>query len=253
MAPMISLLRFLRRLDATAMRTVLVSLALFGTVIAIFVVGKTGSLLDVDGMSAALGDLAAGPWGLPALIVVFCLCAFLGVPQFVLIGMSVFAFGPMLGFAYAWLATLVSGTVTFWVGRLSGEDAMRRYGGNFANRMSAFIGRNAFAASAIVRNVPTGPFLMVNMAFGVSRARFSHYLAGMALGVLPKIGLVAFAGSSIASAVDGNLWMAGAAAALAVGIWIGLALYARSRVRGERKTVSHEAPETVDSDGNRYK
>ncbi len=223
---------FLRRLDATATRTVVVSLALFATVMVIFLVGKTGLIFDLDWLKARMNTLADGPWGLPALIGVFIFGAFIGVPQFVLISIAVVAFGPILGFAYSWVATLVSGAVTFFTGRLAGEPAIRRYGGNFANRMSAFIGRNAFLASAIVRTFPTGPFLLVNMAFGVSQASFAHYLAGMAVGILPKLMLVAFAGQSVLSALDGRPLLAIAAAGLAIALWVVLALYARRRVRG---------------------
>ncbi|MEL6569203.1 MAG: VTT domain-containing protein [Pseudomonadota bacterium] len=226
-----SLPAFFRRLDATRTRAILVSLLLFGLVISLFIMGKYGSLYDVDAVRRALADVAQGPWGLPALIAVFIVAAFVGAPQFVLIGIAVFAFGPILGFAYSWIATLVSGTVTFWTGRFVGEGTVRRHGGNFVNRMATFIGQNAFVASAIVRNVPTGPFLLVNMVFGVTRAKFSHYLAGMALGVLPKIALVAFAGTSIMSAFEGQPLVAAGAAILAVGIWLGLVLFARSRIR----------------------
>ncbi len=227
-----SLPAFFRRLDATRTRAILVSLLLFGLVISLFIMGRYGSLYDVDAVRTALSDVAAGPWGLPALIAVFVVAAFVGAPQFVLIGIAVFAFGPVLGFAYSWIATLVSGTVTFWTGRFVGEGTVRRYGGNFANRMARFIGNNAFIASAVVRNVPTGPFLLVNMVFGVTRAKYSHFLAGMAVGVLPKIALVAFAGTSILSAFDGQPIVALGAAALAVAIWLGLVLFARSRIRG---------------------
>jgi len=227
-----SLPAFFRRLDATRTRAILVSLLLFGLVISLFIMGRYGSLYDVEAVRTALSDVAAGPWGLPALIAVFVVAAFVGAPQFVLIGIAVFAFGPVLGFAYSWIATLVSGTVTFWTGRFVGEGTVRRHGGNFANRMARFIGKNAFIASAVVRNVPTGPFLLVNMVFGVTRAKYSHFIAGMALGVLPKIALVAFAGTSILSAFDGQPIVALGAAALAVAIWIGLVLFARSRIRG---------------------
>lgn len=242
-------IQFLRRLDASRARTVWVSLLLFGMVIAIFVLGKTGVVMDLDATRAAMDELSSGPWGLPALIAVFCIAAFLGAPQFVLIGIAVFAFGPILGFAYSWFATLVSGAVTFWVGRLAGEGVVRRHGGNFANRLSAFIGQNAFAASAIVRNVPTGPFLLVNMVFGVSRARFSHYLGGLAIGVLPKISLVAFAGTSIMQAFEGHPILAIFAALVAVGIWIALVLYARARLRGTQNILPESVQGEVDTVG----
>jgi len=238
---------FLRRLDATAPRAVLVSLFLFSLVIAIFVIGKVGGIMDVEGLRTQMHALAQGPWGLPALVAVFCVSAFFGVPQFVLIGLAVFAFGPLVGFGYAWLATLVSGTVTFWTGRLAGEEAVRRHGGNFANRMSDFIGRNAFIASAIVRNVPTGPFLLVNMAFGVSQARFTHFLAGMALGTVPKLALVAFAGSSVLAAFDGRPFMASLAAFAAAAMWVLLVLYARRRMGRGRQILPPTAPRAVDT------
>ena len=227
-----SLPAFFRRLDKTRTRAILVSLLLFGLVISIFIMGRYGSLYDVEAVRRGLADVAEGPWGLPVLIAVFIVAAFVGAPQFVLIGMAVFAFGPVVGFVYSWIATLVSGTVTFWTGRFVGEGTVRRHGGNFANRLANFIGKNAFVASAVVRNVPTGPFLLVNMIFGVTRAKFSHFIAGMALGVLPKIALVAFAGTSILSAFEGQPLVALGAAALAVAIWIGLVLFARSRIRG---------------------
>ncbi|NBC20401.1 MAG: TVP38/TMEM64 family protein [Alphaproteobacteria bacterium] len=239
--------RFLRRLDASPARAVWVSALLFALVIAIFVTGRTGAIVDVEALRASMDRLADGPWGLPALIAVFCVCAFVGVPQFVLIGLSVFAFGPLTGFAFAWVATMVSGALNFWIGRLVGEDAVRRHGGQFVNRLSAFIGRNAVAASAIVRNVPTGPFLLVNMVFGVSHARFTHYLAGMGIGILPKIALVAFAGTSIMSAFEGQPLLASGAALLALAIWLALVLYARGRLRAERQDLPETGPVEIDT------
>ena len=223
--------KFFTRMDASAQRSVLITLALFVLVIAVFIVGKSGGVLNIEAARAALDELSDGPWALVVLIVIFCLAAFLGAPQFGLIAMAVAVFGPMQGAVYSWVATMVSGLVTFWLGRFAGEDTFRRYAGNMANRMSAFIGRNAFVASGVVRNVPTGPFLIVNMAFGISQAKFLHYWAGMAFGIIPKITLVAFAGQSIMAAIGGAPLLAVLAAIAAGGVWIALMLYARRRVR----------------------
>ncbi len=237
---------FLVRMDRTALRAVVVTLGLFALVFTILLLGKSGMLGTFEDTKASITALAGGPWGLPALILMFCIAAFVGIPQFGLIAAAVVAFGPWLGFGYAWIATMVSGALTFWLGRLAGEATMRRYAGDTANRLAAFIGRNAFLASALVRNVPTGPFIVVNMAFGVSRARFIHYWAGMAIGVLPKIALVAFAGQSVMAALDGRAWIALLAAGAGGGVWIALMLYARARVRAGRKTVSDFDPSPVD-------
>jgi uncharacterized membrane protein YdjX (TVP38/TMEM64 family) len=232
---------FLNRMDATAWRAVGVTLALFVGVAVVLVLGKTGAFGRFEDFQHALEALRGSVWGLPALIAVFCLSAFVGFPQFGLIAAAVVAFGPVNGFLYSWVATMVSGAMTFWLGRLAGEGTFRRYAGETANRMSVFIGRNAFMASLIVRNVPTAPFIVVNMAFGVSHAKFSHFLAGMAIGSVPKTALVAFAGSSVLAALQGTPWVAIGTALIAALGWIGLMLAARLRVTG--RTTAEPTPQ----------
>lgn len=236
MTPMSGFLAFLNRMDATAWRAVGVTVALFVGVAVVLVLGKTGVLGTFEDFEHWLESLRNSGWGLPALIGVFCLSSFIGAPQFGLIAAAVVAFGPVGGFIYSWIATLVSGAMNFWLGRIAGENTFRKYAGQTANRMAGFIGRNAFLASMIVRNVPTAPFIVVNMAFGVSRAKFSHFMAGMAIGVLPKTALVAFAGGSVMAALGGSTWVAIAAALVAAFGWVGLMLYSRLRLRGQRAT-----------------
>lgn len=225
-------------LGAQARRNIALGLGALVLIIALFILGRTTSLLDVEAMERTMLALATSPWALPALFAIFIIGAFLGVPQFALIAMSVAAFGPTLGALFSWLACLVSGSVTFWVGRLTGERAFRRYAGGMANRLISYVGRNAFATSAIVRNVPAGPFLIVNMAFGVSPARFTHFLAGLGAGVIPKIALIAFAGQSLVAALKGNPVLAIGAALAAAAVYLAIATYARNRMRKARQSVS---------------
>lgn len=239
-----------RKREPIARRAALISVGLLVAIIAIFIIGRTGSVMDVDAMEKALAGFASSPWGLPLLIFVFCVGAFIGIPQFALIAMGVFAFGPVWGFVYGWIANQVSGAVTFWTGRLAGEKAFRRYAGKTANRLSGFVGRNTFTASAVIRIVPSGPFLLVNMAFGVSRARFWPFLGGLAVGSLPKLALVAFAGQSLFAAFRGNPLLAVLAAVGAVGIYVLIALYARARMRRRRQSVPLIDANPVDNAAN---
>ncbi len=233
--PMNKLLAFLNNMDARAWRTVVVSLVLLAVVGAMIVLGKTGVLGMSDHVEEWLAQLRTGPWGLPATIVLFCVTAYIAAPQFVLIGACVVAFGPVNGFLYSWIGTVVSGVITFYTGRLAGADFVRRYGGDTVNRMSRFIGRNDFVASMIVRNVPTAPFIVVNMAFGVSHASFWRYIAGLTVGVIPKTAIVALLGQSMHSAMNGGLMLAIGVGVTVVGIWVTVALAARRAVRGEKE------------------
>jgi len=71
----------------------------------------------------------------------------------------------------------------------------------------------------------------VNMAFGAVRTSFPAYLAGCALGVLPKTALVAFFGGSFMAAVSGDgVWTSVILAAVA-GVWLVLMLAVREWVK----------------------
>ena len=230
-----------------ARRTLILGAGLLGAVLVIFIMGKLGLLPRADTLNSWMETVAGSPWGLPALILVFCVGAFLGVPQFALIAAAVALFGPWLGFAYAWIANMFSGSLTFWVGRMAGEQAFRRYAGATANKLAAFVGRNAFATSALVRNVPTGPFIMVNMAFGVSTAKYRNFALGMAVGILPKLALIAFAGQSLFAALKGNPGVAILAAITAAAIYAAIALYARTRMAPKGQSVPLISDPPVDT------
>lgn len=216
-----------------------VGIGLIAMLLALFLFGRYTEFLDIDALERAIGEFAEGPWGVPAIILTFCVCAFIGVPQFLLIGIAVYAFGPVWGAVWAWVATLASGVITFWLGRVFSAATLSRLGEGRIKRFAEFVARNAFAASAIVRNAPTGPFLLVNMVFGAIGAKFTHYFGGLALGVIPKIALVAFGLQAIQAALEGNFWTALAAALAALTVFLGGFFYVRHRRRkGENIALS---------------
>ncbi|MEM7660834.1 MAG: VTT domain-containing protein [Pseudomonadota bacterium] len=204
-------------------------------IVGLFGAASLGWLGDLNDLPAIPGRFADTPWALPVAILVFCIGAFLALPQFALIAAAVIAFGPVTGFAWSWLSILFSGTATFFAGRWIGEGAFRRYAGDRARRLSGMIERNAFIASAIVRNVPAGPFLFVNMAFGISGARWLPYISGLALGTIPKTALIAFAGQGVVSAATGSPWIGLSIALAVVLIWFGLGFAARRLLVTDRQ------------------
>jgi uncharacterized membrane protein YdjX (TVP38/TMEM64 family) len=222
---------FLNNMDARAWRTIWVSLALLGGVIAVAVIGAVTGI--GDHLDEQLAGLRNGPWGLPMTILLFIVTSFMAAPQFVLFAAAVVAFGPWLGCTYAMIGTIVAAWIHFYLGRFGGAKLVERYGGNTINRLSRFIGRNDFLASLIVRSVPTAPAVVVNMAFGASQANFWRYTAGVIVGSIPKILIVALLGQSVLSAIGGSLALAIGAVITVVAIWISVALAARRAVNDE--------------------
>ncbi|RAK66475.1 TVP38/TMEM64 family protein [Phenylobacterium kunshanense] len=222
---------FLSNMDAQAWRTLGVSFVLFGGVGLVFFFGA--QLLGFDGertLESWLGA-ARGPWSLPVAVAAFAALAFVGTPQIVLIAAAVVAFGPMWGATYSWIGTMVSALVGFWLGRTAGASALERFSGEGVRRFMQHVGENGFLASLIVRLVPSAPFIVVNMAAGVTPMRARDFVAGTAIGIVPKIALTAFAGASIVQMMRGEIGRHGLAIAIVAAIWLGLGWFARGWLR----------------------
>jgi uncharacterized membrane protein YdjX (TVP38/TMEM64 family) len=222
------LIDFFTNMDARAWRTVAVSFVLFGGVGVVFLFGA--QLLGLNGEVTVEQWLSAahGPWALPVAVGAFAALAFIGVPQFVLIAAAVVAFGPWTGFAYSWIGTLVSSLVGFWLGRTFGGRLLQDLAGDGVAKFMKLIGKNGFLASLIVRLVPSAPFIVVNMAAGVTPMKLRDFAAGTAIGIIPKIALTAFAGNSIVQALKGGGQRHIVMLVVAVVVWIVAGLVARA-------------------------
>ena len=229
------LLSFLSNMDAQAWRTIAVSFVLFGGVGLVFLFGAEvmgfGGEAEVERWLGA----AHGPWALPAAIAAFAGLAFIGVPQIVLIAAAVVAFGPWTGSAYSWIGTMVSALVGFYLGRAAGGRALDRFPGEGVRRFMTLVGENGFLASLIVRLVPSAPFIVVNMAAGVTPMRARDFVAGTGLGIVPKIALTAFAGASIVQLMQGEVGRNAVWLVLAAALWLVIGWFARRWLRRRGK------------------
>lgn len=232
------LLDFILNMEGRRWRAVLATALLLAATVALLMIGKSQMGLQAEeNLEAWLQGYAGSPWAFAATVVLFIAAAFIGAPQFILIAACVVAFGPSLGFFYSWAATVASAGVTYWLGRGPTARMLDRYGGRTLGRLKGFVGKNAFYASFMIRNVPSAPFIVVNMAFGATRASFPAYLLGCALGVLPKTALVAFFGGAVVSAVSGDgVWTSLILAAVAV-VWLVLMLGVRELVKRRERAA----------------
>jgi len=223
---------FVNNMDARAWRAVIMSVLSVFVVLALLAVGRLYYGDEITQfIDQTLGQANRGHWGLLATILVFTITAYVGAPQVALIAACVVAFGPEIGFWNAWIATIVSGVATYFTGRLTSAQTQKRFGGATGGRFTRFMGKNTFLASFFVRFIPTGPFIVANMAFGAMRANFWAFILGLAIGSLPKTVLVAFAGDSILDALQGEFLAAAVMAVLAIVVWIVIALIVRALVR----------------------
>lgn len=173
-------------------------------------------------------SLRESSWAVPITIGLFCGLAFIGAPQWMLVTGAVVAFGPWEGSFLAWIGSLAAASLGFWVGHLLGAERLQRLDAELIRKLSAAVRKNGFMTSLVVRLVPTGPAILVNLAAGVSRMKFSHFATGTAIGIVPKIVVIALISQGVLSGLSGSL-MALIFAALAL-VAIGVSWLARKRL-----------------------
>ena len=148
--------------------------------------------------------VSESPFAIPATILIYTLTAFVSAPQWMLHGGAVFAFGPVQGSMIAWVATMISASFEFWLGRRLGAQRVSRLTGGLVEKFIGVVKKHGFWTSLIVRIVPSGPVVVVNMAAGVTQMKFSAFAIGTAIGIIPKIATIAFFGEGVQSAVNGR-------------------------------------------------
>lgn len=138
-------------------------------------------------------------WLWPLLVTVFVLLLLLMFPLTILVVLTGFLYGPWWGFCYAALGTLISAIVSYEIGRLTGQKPLLKFGGQRLLHLSRFIGDRGIRTMILISILPLAPFTLTNIMAGASHIRFWPYLAGSAIGILPGIAVVNFAGSQLSA------------------------------------------------------
>ncbi|MEQ8824708.1 MAG: VTT domain-containing protein [Filomicrobium sp.] len=221
----------LRGKDNTLLRNIGLLILAVIAVSALFWASAQVIGLDENGILAqTFKSFANSPWAPVIVAAGYTAASFIGAPQFLLIAITVAAFGPLYGFVFSILATLTSASVNFLVARYLGADWLRRRGWHGIGGLTEMVGRNGFMAALLVRIVPSAPFIVVNMGLGLTRCSYPAFLAGTGIGIIPKTALIALLGKVVERAQTGDIQAIQYLILAAVG-WIALAFATKWIVR----------------------
>jgi uncharacterized membrane protein YdjX (TVP38/TMEM64 family) len=148
--------------------------------------------------------LANSIWGPFLYIVLYAIRPLILFPSSVLTVAGGFVFGPVLGVIYTILASNISSTIAFYVGRFFGEGLLKDDGSdNLIQRYARRMRENSFETVMIMRFIFL-PYDAVSYLAGFLRIHFGPFILATALGSIP--GTIAFVGfgASIES-FDGGL------------------------------------------------
>jgi uncharacterized membrane protein YdjX (TVP38/TMEM64 family) len=156
----------------------------------------------------ARADLARG--FLTPLIVtgLFTIASVALVPMTFLITTTAFMFDPLPSILYSLSGSLVAGIVTFLLGRLLSQQMLKKLLGSRWDELTERLAEEGFVAVAAARVLPLGPFTIVNIVAGSTRIRFSDFVVGTLIGMLPGTLAICLFADRLRSIVQQPTWLA---------------------------------------------
>jgi phospholipase D1/2 len=200
------------------------------------------SLARTDTMRQWLAAIAQHPAAPLLVIAAFVGGGLMVFPVLVLIAATAAAFGPWLGFAYAFAGALASAIVTYAVGAAIGREALESVLGARLERVRrAVVERGVFAVAAI-RLVPIAPFTA-----GASKVRFADYLIGTAIRMAPGITTMSALGYQGWSIVTKPTLLNVAIFLIAVAGWLAVTLGTQALILRRRRRRVFRAQRSMDA------
>jgi uncharacterized membrane protein YdjX (TVP38/TMEM64 family) len=133
----------------------------------------------------------AGIWAPIVYMLVYAAGVCLFAPGTILTFLGAAIFGPYWGFLYVWIGAMIGASVAFWIGRTLGRDFAASLIGDKLKKYDDGIERNGFATVLYLRLV-WFPFTPMNFGMGLTKVRFSDYLYGTGLGIIPGTFILVF-------------------------------------------------------------
>jgi len=140
---------------------------------------------DVGTVTGWANEFARRPWAPFVVLLAYTPAAVVLFPRPLITLFAVIAFGPWLGFSFAFTGILIAAVLTYWLGQTLDRSMVRRLAGARINRLTQVMRRRGFIAVTAVRLIPIAPFAVVNIVAGAFRIRLRDFIAGSAIGILP--------------------------------------------------------------------
>lgn len=200
---------------------------------------------NVSRLVAFFSDIEGLRYSVPVVLGLFVAAAFIAFPLTLLILATAAAFGTIQGGVLAITGALLSAAAMFGVARLGREHLLQRMlGPRRVDRVAHKIRDYGLFGIVLVRMIPAAPYSIVNLAIGLSGARFGAYIVGTALGILPVTVAMSILGEALIVMLRDPTPQMLLYICAALTLWIGAVAGALYTVRRMQKTGGPETPGT---------
>lgn len=175
----------------------IVAAILFVGAVAAIYLSPAREWLTLENARATLDGLRSLWYGPIVFIVVYAAACVLAVPASIFVLSAGIIWGWALGVVYALIGSILGAAASYLVARYIGGGLLQRFGrmGISAQKQ---LEKAGFRSMLILRLIGL-PFPVLNFAAGVARMRFSDFLLGTALGIIPSQFVIAYSADSIAN------------------------------------------------------
>jgi len=199
-----------RAATATATTKALKPALMAGALIAI-----AAALPLMHGGGAAQSELgsALAQGGLKGQTMFLLLATFLtaiGLPRQIPAFAAGYAFGPWYGTIIALVAQVLACSLDFIWARAIGQDFVRRRFGKMLGKVDNTLAGQPFTATLMLRLMPVGSNILLNLAAGLSSVRAIPFLTASAIGFIPQTLVFALFGQGSAPSHAHMLLLGGA-------------------------------------------
>ncbi|SLN69348.1 VTT domain-containing protein [Oceanibacterium hippocampi] len=167
---------------------------------------------------------AGGDMSALALLGIYLVGGLLAFPITVLIAVTAMLYDPLTSFVLALTGSLLTATVTYLVGWATGRGFLRGVVGRRVNQVSRALASRGVMSVTALRLMPIAPFTVVNLVAGASHIRFTDYLIGSILGLVPGILVITAFGHQLARLVEAPTISGLSLLALCVLAWLAVTL-----------------------------
>jgi len=137
------------------------------------------------------------PWAIPAAIAIYVIGTLVFFPHVVMTGTIVILFPPVEAFCVAMAASLISGAISYFIGRRLGAKTLHALIGNFAGKIAKYANQGGVVGLTLLRMLPIAPYTVANLALGMMLVPFTTYMIATFLGMLPGTVVSAYLGHSV--------------------------------------------------------
>lgn len=159
-----------------------------------------------ESMGTLFEAIREGPAAPLVILGVFVLGGLIAFPVTVLVTFTGLTFGPLTGFLYAMVGSLLSAAALYGIGASVGRAPLQAWMGPRVRRVSRGIAKQGILAVAALRLVPVAPYSVINLVAGASHVRFLDFMLGTFLGMLPGILILTAVGGRLKLLLERPSW-----------------------------------------------